>query len=65
METTLHINDYISFINHEHEEITKTDRRIDSCKNFWQLNSLLLSCFKDLIDKFVLIRLKNIFELKY
>ena len=31
METTLHINDYISFINQENEEITKTDGRIDSC----------------------------------
>ena len=32
METTLRINDYISFIKQENEEITKTDRRIDSCK---------------------------------
>ena len=32
METTPHINDYISFINQENEEITKTDWRIDSCK---------------------------------
>ena len=31
METTPHINDYISFINQENEEI-KTDWRIDSCK---------------------------------
>ena len=32
METTLHINDYINFINQEIEEITKTEQRIDSCK---------------------------------
>ena len=32
METTLHINDFISFINQENKEITKTDWRIDSCK---------------------------------
>ena len=32
METTLHINDYISIINHENEEIPKTDWRTDSCK---------------------------------
>ena len=32
METALHINDYISFVNHENEEITKTDWKIDSCK---------------------------------
>ena len=32
METTLHINDCISFINQENEEITKADWRIDSCK---------------------------------
>ena len=32
METTLHINDYISFINQGNEEIIKTDWRIDSCK---------------------------------
>ena len=31
METTLHIHDYISFINQENKEI-KTDWRIDSCK---------------------------------
>ena len=32
METTLCINDYISFINQENEELTKTDWRIGSCK---------------------------------
>ena len=32
MGTTLHINDYISFMNQENEEITKTDWRIDSFK---------------------------------
>ena len=32
METTLHINYFISFRNQENKEITKTDWRIDSCK---------------------------------
>ena len=32
MGTTLHINDYISFMNQENEEITKNDWRIDSFK---------------------------------
>ena len=32
METTLHINGYISFVNQENEEITKTDWKIDSRK---------------------------------
>ena len=32
METTLHINDYMDFIDQENEERTKTDWRIDSCK---------------------------------
>ena len=32
METTHHLNDYISFINQENEEKTKIDWRIDSYK---------------------------------
>ena len=32
METTLHINDYISFTNEENEETPKIDWRIGSCK---------------------------------